>query len=114
MGVAHIGIQFDDHARRKAKPNLQPDADFGRADSDVGKEAEEGMIMATKVESVPSRHTVYPWDQWLDGGIWQLSEVEIKGGIRLFRTAIYTAAKRRGLKVTVNVRGDNIYIQSIR
>ncbi len=51
----------------------------------------------------------YPWDKWLDGGIWELNqegspEAEIEGAdfdipVKNFRTNLYVAAKQRKLGV---------------
>lgn len=71
--------------------------------------------MAKVVESLPSRNRTspYPWDEWLDGRVWCLTEGEDFGpSSGSFRQMVYTAGKRRGLAVTVNIRPEGVYLQA--
>ena len=61
------------------------------------------------------RRTIYPWDEWLDGQIWQLTRGEdFKCKVLSFRMAAKYAAVTRGLNVDVQVRGDTVTIQAIK
>jgi len=56
----------------------------------------------------------YPWDQWLDGRVWKLTEgVDIESAKRFASTARVTA-KRLGFKVATRRRGKDIYIQATK
>src|SRR5687767_6256275 len=78
--------------------------------------------MARRVDKFPEvvSKSIYPWDEWLDGSIWELSPGEdFKGNIRTFRSVALGQAKRRGGKVTprhLKERGGHparLYIQFI-
>mgnify|MGYP001463282124 CR=1 FL=1 len=50
----------------------------------------------------PGRKEEYPYDDWFDGQVWELTEGEdYKSDTRYFKTRIRAAATRRGIKVTV-------------
>lgn len=78
--------------------------------------------MARKVDEfpeVPSRSR-YPWDTWLDGGIWELTQGEdFKGRAATFKSNARSQAKRRGGKVRARIlrpsdAPDRLYIQYFR
>lgn len=72
--------------------------------------------MATRTDSFPNhpRGPNYAWDTWLDGSIWQLTRGEdFTIPARSFSASVYKEAKRSGVRVRVNVRGDNVYIQRL-
>lgn len=71
--------------------------------------------MAKKVDALPpSSLGKYPWDEWLDGDVWELEPKE-DFDIRLdnFRSAVYQAAAARNVSVTVR-QGKNgmVYVQA--
>ncbi|MGA5435462.1 hypothetical protein ACPCIZ_12810 [Streptomyces cellulosae] len=44
--------------------------------------------------------TKYPWDEWMDGSMWHLRHgVDYHLTTKDFRSVVYTAARRVGLKV---------------
>ena len=46
----------------------------------------------------------YPWDSWLDGGIYRLEHgKDFQGEVESMRVNIYTAAKRIGIRVRTSV-----------
>jgi hypothetical protein len=82
---------------------------------------EERSIMSVIAEKV--EHTFrgkgrtadsYPWDTWLDGSTWRIwiSDLAIKP--ESFRTSLYLAAKRRGLKGRVNIQDGKVIFQAYR
>ena len=58
--------------------------------------------MARKVDVFPEFIAAnrYPWEEWLDGDVWELSlGQDIKSNPRTFRSSAITQAKQRGGKV---------------
>ena len=73
--------------------------------------------MAKVVESFPRvsthRDCIYPWDDWFDGQVWELTQGEdfqIKA--HSMQSPIRSAARTRDLSVHICVRGDKVYIQA--
>lgn len=58
----------------------------------------------------------YPWDEWFDGNIWELtSPKDFDGTTASFRITLFNAAKRRGLKVRTRVLSDTkLVIQTFK
>lgn len=57
----------------------------------------------------------YPYDEWLDGQIWQLEEGEGKDfqvNKMSFMTSVRGAAKKRGLKLKSRVLDNAVVIQA--
>lgn len=57
----------------------------------------------------------YPWEQWFDGGIWQIKQGEdFQVDIGSMRSCIYTAAKRYKKKIRTHVprQKNMIYVQA--
>jgi len=59
--------------------------------------------MAKRLEQMPDTMrsvSQYPWEEWLDGGAWQLTEGEdFKTTIRNFQATLSKTASRRGLRI---------------
>jgi hypothetical protein len=78
--------------------------------------------VARKVEQFPEapNRSIYPWHDWLDGDIWELTQgVDFKGSAATFRTNARSQAKRRNGKIKARVvRGsdgaDRVYVQFTR
>lgn len=67
--------------------------------------------MATRVDEFPVRYVKYPWSEWLDGTIWELTRGEdftVKNSH--MQQACGYAAKRRGVRYTTRSIGDKVYI----
>jgi hypothetical protein len=57
----------------------------------------------------------YPWDEWLDGSVWELTSGEdFAVSLFSFRTAAYGAAAARGLRVRTSVQRNALVIQAYR
>lgn len=55
----------------------------------------------------------YPWDEWLDGQIWELTHgKDFNCVVVNFRSAVYVEAKRRGKKVRISLRENSVVIQA--
>lgn len=55
--------------------------------------------------------TKYPWDEWLNGNVWELLEgVDFPHKIQRMRVQTYVAAGKRGLKARTSQRGPNSLI----
>jgi hypothetical protein len=76
--------------------------------------------MARRVDNFPDppSQSKYPWDEWLDGSVWELIRGEdFKANIHSIRSAATTQAKRRGGKVLTrhmkarDDRPEQLYIQ---
>jgi hypothetical protein len=78
--------------------------------------------MAKKVDAFPdqARSSKYPWDEWLDGGVWELvpgKDFEAKP--MTFRSAAIAQAKTRGGKVRTRImnrdgHAEKMYVQFFR
>lgn len=77
--------------------------------------------MASKIEQFPAAppQNVYPWDEWLDGDVWELVPGEdFKGKPATFRaSAVAQAARRDGKVRTQRIERDGeerLYVQFYR
>jgi len=72
--------------------------------------------MAHKVENlgtIRSGGSKYPWDEWLDGGVWAIKRGEdFDVSVATFRSTAYTTANRRHLNLTSRVDGDTVLLQA--
>lgn len=58
--------------------------------------------MARRVDTFPElpSQSRYPWQEWMDGSVWELIPGEdFKGNVRTFRSIALGQAKKRGGKV---------------
>ena len=74
-------------------------------------------LVAKMPEKYNHKRAKYPWGEWLDGRVWELTEGEdfIKPegcSISRFRNVVYVAAKKRGKKARVHVDGKKVYVQA--
>lgn len=75
--------------------------------------------MARKVDVFPAApdSSRYPWDEWLDGDVWELVHGEdFKGRPNTFRSNARNQAKRRNGKIRARIlkeegQADKLYIQ---
>ena len=70
--------------------------------------------MARKVKAMPERDPVskYPWEKWLDGGVWELTPgKDFKCEIDSMRQQVYQAARDSGRSATTRVNDGHLYIQ---
>jgi hypothetical protein len=75
--------------------------------------------MARKVEQFPAAadQSKYPWEDWLDGDIWELTQgKDFKGRATTFRSNARSQAKRRGGKLRARILRsegniERIYLQ---
>jgi hypothetical protein len=72
--------------------------------------------MAKKVDHKwRARNQKYNWDDWLDGGTWELRHGEdYDCHINVFRNLLWTACKKRGLKARTQAIEGGIRIQARR
>lgn len=80
--------------------------------------------MARRVEKFPERpsQSRYPWEEWLDGSVWELIPGEdFKGKPATFRSVAIGQAKKRGGKVRTSLmrskaegEPDKLYVQFLR
>lgn len=71
--------------------------------------------MAKQVNEWPnSARRFYPWDEWLNGDIWELErDQDFVNTAAAFRAQAYVAAKARGLRVrTTSHDADSLTIQA--
>ncbi len=63
--------------------------------------------------SPSGRPRKYPWDEWLDGFAWQVTQDEdFAVSIDAFRSMFYGACTRRGLLGRSSVSGDTVTFQA--
>ena len=77
--------------------------------------------MARKVDEFPvGGRSNYPWGEWMDGGVWELTVGEdVKTNPRNFRVSANAQAKARGGKIRTKILKDEqgterLYIQFFR
>ena len=65
---------------------------------------------------VEGHKTKYPWDEWLNGSVWELLEgVDFPHQIQRMRVQTYVAAGKRGLKARTSQSGPKkLIIQAYR
>lgn len=57
----------------------------------------------------------YPWAEWTDGQTRELTKgIDFHTGTDSFRNAAYHYGKNNGFWVSVNVRGDRVYVRFTR
>lgn len=66
--------------------------------------------MARRLDALPSRNNgraIYPWGEWLDGSIWELTQGEdFTCALQGFRNMVHQAAHRRNLTAHIRMTGD--------
>lgn len=62
----------------------------------------------------PQHSHRYPWDAWLNGKVWLLTEGEDYSNEQTLRSAAQQAAARRGLKVRVERLREGLHLQSFQ
>ena len=69
--------------------------------------------MAKKLKELPAgTRSRYPWDDWFDGEVWELTEGEdYTVSTDNMRTAVHSAAKTRGGKATTTSVEGGLAIQ---
>lgn len=73
--------------------------------------------MAKVVESLPftGKTSRYPWKEWFDGRVWQLTQGEdFSVSVESFRSTICASANRMHIKVVTRRKGKDLYIQAIK
>jgi hypothetical protein len=81
-----------------------------------------GKFMAERIDVFPDAPTqnLYPWDEWFDGSVWELTPgQDFKGKPATFRASAVAQAARRDGKVrtrkVANADGeDRLYLQFYR
>jgi len=72
--------------------------------------------MAEKVDQFPDligRGRSYPWDEWLDGDVWKLTQGEdFTASMSNFRGLVYMKAQDRQLQVRTRVVDGAFYLQA--
>jgi hypothetical protein len=91
---------------------LEPDIIIGiRGDQ---KEARAEMAERTGIEEIPrtsGRVAIYPWNDWLDGGVWRLRRGEdYEPTDQVMRNICMRAGERRGLKVQTSSEGEGVLL----
>jgi hypothetical protein len=64
----------------------------------------------------PQNETKYPWDEWLNGSVWQLAQGEdYQVKTKSFRTSAQAVARKRGgrVKSAITDNGDGLVMQFI-
>lgn len=74
------------------------------------------MAKTVKTFNFTSRRSpFYPWDEWFDGRIWQLTKGEdFSVSLHSFRTCAYLAASKRGGRVRSSTSGDVVTLQFLK
>lgn len=72
------------------------------------------VIKPERADSVFPKHERYPWEQWFDGQLWELTKgADFKTEPASFRSAAFLQAKRRDIKLRTRVVGDKFYLQAL-
>jgi hypothetical protein len=68
-----------------------------------------------KIEFARSGRSKYPWNQWLDGGTWELDmKTDITVPLTSFRALVSSTGKRNGMQVSTQLSEDKkvLYLQA--
>lgn len=65
-----------------------------------------------RTESRNGRTGIYRWSEWLNGKIWQLEQGVDYENKYSMRSAAYQKARRRGVKVRINIFPDHAVLQA--
>lgn len=58
------------------------------------------------------RHDLYPWDQWMDGSIWQVERgSDFHSDPESFRTGLHQKASKHNMKVRTQVDSTSVVFQ---
>lgn len=70
--------------------------------------------MARKVDAFPPENRRYPWDEWLDGSVWELARGEDYESSASVVIAARVAAAIRGKRVRSHIahQPERIYLQA--
>jgi hypothetical protein len=74
--------------------------------------------MAKVVDSMPDaergRRVIYPWDEWLNGNVWELEHgKDFQSTPLSFRQIAYNRAGQRGHRAAVQIHGSKLYLQAV-
>lgn len=72
--------------------------------------------MARVVTQVPAPryYDRYPWHEWLDGQLWELSrDTDFNDPVEALRKYAWSAAKSRGLRAITRVVNGNLYVRAV-
>lgn len=62
-----------------------------------------------------NRKIRYPWDQWLDGDVWELTPgKDFTISVASFRSGAFYNAKIRGMKIRTARKDDKLIIQAYK
>lgn len=68
--------------------------------------------MATRIKARKEHRKIYPWDKWSNGDIWRARlGRDFKCPIYSFKAMLYSAAKRRGMDVSLSTNEDVVEFQ---
>lgn len=76
--------------------------------------------MAKVLDAMPKkvsgkRSAVYPYDEWFDGRARELEAgVDFKSKARSLGNLLRMEASKRGLKISVYLQGDNVFVQTVK
>ena len=72
------------------------------------------MAAVLKNFTFPRLEAKLPWDKWLDGRIWQLTQGEdFKLQLHSLRAQGSLAARKKGGRLRTNTRGNSVVLQFI-
>ena len=70
------------------------------------------MAAVLKNFKFPQLEAKLPWDKWLDGRIWQLTQgVDFKIKLDSFQQKAFQVAGKKGGKLRTNIRGNSVVLQ---
>jgi hypothetical protein len=74
--------------------------------------------MARTVDELPDpargRRVTYPWDEWLDGRVWELEQgKDFQSTTQSFRQIAYNRAGQRGKSAAVQIHESKVYLQAV-
>ena len=65
-------------------------------------------------KDVFARRTSYPWNEWLDGQIWELTAgKDFEVAIETMRGTVISTINRRGKASRTKIDGEKLYIQAV-
>lgn len=72
-------------------------------------------LQQADLPAVQTTQTIYPWKDWLDGGVWELIPGEdFTVRVTSFISAAHGAASRRGTKLHIRNQDGKLLLQAVR
>ena len=60
----------------------------------------------------PRSTRIYPWDEWFDGGTWEITAEDYDGNLSAFRARCYYMAREFEYRLSTTVKDGKLYLKA--